>query len=236
MALTFTFGRVAIQFPEALARLVAYAREPGGGFDTYDLAGVQARNQRILTEVGPWTPLLSATLDGTPLPAGVLRSLLEVSSTFADLIREIPDIDMHLLSDEDHSRLAALCQFGVDGFRADRVTKVAHLYRPKAVPILDKAVVATYGHQPDLLSPATVARTVEQLTADINTHNVRLRRLHQRAAEFAPDLEHVSLVRVVGILIWTSYEDTVVRRVPYWSAGRPDLVASRLDGCCWFKV
>ena len=234
--MTFTFGRVAIQFPDALARLVSYAREVDGGFDTFDLAGVQARNQHILTEVGPWTPLLSTTFGGDPLDGHVTRSFIQVSATFADLIREIPDIDLHLLADVDHARLAALCQFGVEGFRADRVTAVAHLYRPKAVPVLDRSVVSTYGHHPDLLSPATVARTVEQLTADITTHHVRLRRLHQRAAEFAPDLEHVSLVRVVGILIWTTHQDTVVRQVPYWSAARPNPVPSRLDSCGWFKV
>jgi hypothetical protein len=143
------FGEAALSTEDAVRRAVDFAGSKGSGFITYDLAGLRERQDGRLQDVGPWTLLLANALNARVGLSGV-NALYERLDDFAEALMRIPaDKDIHELVQEEFEAVKQFCHFCVERARTATITKVGHLYRPRAIPILDREVASAYSYTGD---------------------------------------------------------------------------------------
>ena len=113
---------------------------PGGRFtSTYH------RSQQTTVRSAPGPLLLADALAGRVSVVDV-HSFIRNLDAFVDLLVEVPDVDLAAMDDDQLARVVDLCTFGFPGVWAPKVTKVAALYRPRAVPVLDGYMALAFGY------------------------------------------------------------------------------------------
>lgn len=142
-----------VPIDEAVSRILVYCTSRYSGWPLYDLAGISARSAGVLDEVTPWSLLFANALNGRVDLKQLADFARPQRRAFADLIGRVPaDRDLHLMNDEEIDDVVRVCQFGFGGAWAPKITKLAALYRPRAVPVLDGHVAMAFGFRRNDLS------------------------------------------------------------------------------------
>ena len=208
----------------ARRRVLAYCTEPRSGWGVYDLAGIQARRAGLLDQISTWSLLLANALNGQV----TLNNLADFTQGFqrdlAARIANVPaDVDLDgTISDEVLERVVNVCDFGFDGVWAPKITKLAALYRPGSVPVLDGHVAQAFGFSHDSFSIKAVQRSigrrdrirkvVHALATGVTEHTRQLDELRELVAPAVPEIRLVPYLRLLDIVIWTSQDDRLPRR------------------------
>ncbi|PID53801.1 MAG: hypothetical protein CSB46_06045 [Micrococcales bacterium] len=137
---------------------------------------------------------------------------------FVRLLRLVPaGVDLADTDAEQLEALIDLCMFGFPGVWGPKVTKMAALFRPRIVPILDGYVAAAFGYQRDAFSVGgtlrrdRIRRVVEELRDILSRYRADLAELRAQVAESIPEIELISDVRILDIVIWTTQDDSISR-------------------------
>lgn len=110
-----------------------------------------------------------------------------------------------------------VCRFGFKGVWAPKTTKMAALYRPASIPVLDGYVAMAYGFSRDGLSEGKeprrqrIGRIVDALAEALDLYGETLDDIRADAHELVPDLRLISNLRLLDMIIWTSQDDRLSR-------------------------
>lgn len=207
-----------VPFRDALQRVQAYCTEAGSGWGTYDLSAVAARLAGQFEIVSPWSLLAADALAGRVQVSDIAGFDLARRTEFAGRLAAVPRAtDLHRLDATGLAAVTSVCQFGYSGAWAPKITKVAALYRPQAVPVLDGYVALAFGFPREAFSQGREARwerirrVVGSLATTLSRHQKLLGKVRQEAADLAPDLALVPDLRLLDIVIWTSQDDRLSR-------------------------
>lgn len=187
--------RQRLNAPAAVDHLKRYfgGEYSGAWFETFAGGGDQPGVANRFTS----DDLVAVTMLGVKVKGWGAIQLLDTRATeFADLLAELPDpeVDLHTTGDAELEPLWALHD------ALDSVTSVQHVVRskllarkrPRLVPVRDQHVLQ------DLTGSATGDLTCElrDVLRDFELRE-RIERLRQEA-----DQPHLSLLRVVDIVVW----------------------------------
>ena len=112
--------------------------------------------------------------------------------------------------------MTRLCQYGWPGVWGPKITKVGALYRPDSVPVLDGYVALAFGFREGFSEGkqprwSRIERVVHALAEAVNANADLLNQLRADAHELVPDLNRISDLRLLDIIIWTSQDDRISR-------------------------
>ncbi len=110
-----------------------------------------------------------------------------------------------------------LCAFGYPGVWAAKTTKVAALYRPAAVPVLDGQIASALGFANDDFAVRAKSDSAQSRTDKIRNTITGLRRalqcnanalasIRDHAVAFNPSVAVVTDLRLLDIILWTSQD------------------------------
>lgn len=208
----------AVSFSDALHRLRTFVTHPHSGWSTYDLAAVHARESGAFDWVTPWSLLLADALAGQISIRNVSDFNFERRREFAKRVGAIPvAVDLADLDKDGVAAVVLAAQYGFPGVWAPKITKVASLYRPHAVPVLDGHVAAAFGHTRTRFSEGTEPRweairvTIETMAEWLRDNKETITGLREQATDAAPDMEILSDSRILDIVLWTSQDDRTER-------------------------
>lgn len=210
----FTDGIPPIPFEHAAKRVISFCCSPRSGWRSYDLAGAAARSAGQFDMVAPWSLLWADALAGQ-LSVGDLDGFsLERRTTFAERISAIPaGKDLALLDESERKAVHKLCTFGYPGVWAPKSTKVASLYRPHAVPVLDGYVAMAFGFNRTAFSEGKeprwirIERVIDALAGYLHEHRDQMIELREAARGPVEDIDVASDLRLLDIVIWCSQDD-----------------------------
>lgn len=215
-----------VAFEDALHRVRAYCTDVNSGWSTYDLCGIEARLDGYFEQVRPWSLLAADALAGQIQVRDVARFDARHRVEFANRLMAVPPrIDLDQLDATGRAAVTRLCQYGFSGVWAPKMTKVAALFRPQAVPVLDGYVSLAFGFSRQGFSEGReprwerIARVIDSLALSLGAHREFLGELRVSAIELAPDLPLIPDLRLLDIIIWTSQDDRMVRQgkpAGYW--------------------
>lgn len=215
-----------VSFADALHRVRAYCTEPGSGWSTYDLCSIDARLDGQFDTVSPWSLLWADALAGQVRVRDIAGFDLNHRIEFTNRLIAIPaSTDLHELDAPGRAAVTHLCQFGFSGVWGPKATKVAALFRPQAVPVLDGYVALAFGFARGGFSQGReprwqkIARVIDALTEVLATHQETFGYLRQQAQELVPELSLIPTLRLLDIIIWTSQDDRMQRPgkpADYW--------------------
>jgi hypothetical protein len=207
-----------VSVTDAVRRVLAYCTTPRSGWAVYDLAGVTARRAGQFDEVGPWSLLFANALNGRVEIKEVAAFDRSLRTEFASRLAAIPAcMDLHAMAEREVRAVVSACQFGFRGAGAPRMTKLGALYRPHAIPVLDGHIAEAFGFGREGFSNGTsrlgrIDRVVRAMAAWLATHRVQVSVLREQVAEVIPEVELVPDLRLVDIVLWTSWDDLMPRR------------------------
>ncbi|MEU8021104.1 DUF6308 family protein [Micromonospora haikouensis] len=225
---------------EAVSRVLAYCTFKSSGWAVYDLAGISARAAGLMNEITAWSLLFVNALNGRVDVKDVAEFDRTRRRAFADLIGRIPsDRELHSMSEGEVDDVIRVCRFGFNGAWAPKITKLAALYRPQAVPVLDGYVGMAFGYRRDDLSlrvnrfglsrEERIAAIVRAMAAYLRDHQPIVARLRAELAERVPELAAadpetgsrplISDLRLLDMIIWTAMDDRLAARTglpPKW--------------------
>jgi hypothetical protein len=227
----------------AASRILAYCTSPHSGWAVYDLAGLSARSAGLLNDVTAWSLLFTNALNGRVDIKQIADFDLTRRRDFADRIGRVPaDQDLHRMGDDEINAVIHACQFGFDGVWAPRITKLAALYRPRAVPVLDGYVGMAFGYQRDDLSVKVqrfglnrqerIASIVRAMAKYLRDHQATLAQLRAEVSATVPELRAarasgepplIADLRLLDMVVWTAMDDRLAINSglpPKW-LGRP---------------
>lgn len=212
-----------VSYEEALHRVQAYCTHPMSGWATYDLCGIEARRAKLFDTVTPWSLLWTGALAGQVRVGDISNFTIARRQQLARHIAAVPeDQDLNGLDDAGRAAVVSVCQFGFPGVWAPKSTKLAALYRPRAIPVLDGFVAMAFGFARAGFSEGTAARSrriervVTALAAALDQYADVLADLRRDALRLVPHLSLIPDLRLLDIIIWTSQDDrtTRVRKKP----------------------
>jgi hypothetical protein len=214
----FGEGRLhPIPVSDAIHRVQVFCTSPRSGFGPYDMAAVAAREAGHFHEVAPWSLLWADALAGRLSVDDLAAFTPDRRHQFAELIAAIdPDVQLGALTEEQRASVSALCCFGFPGAWAPKITKVAALYRPHAVPVLDGYMAMAFGYSRDAFSVAGARReriqgVVDALAKWLAGNAVVIKRIRYAVSDVVPAIHRISDVRLVDIIIWTAQDDRLTR-------------------------
>jgi hypothetical protein len=228
---------------DAASRIMAYCTSRHSGWAVYDLAGLGARSAGLFDEVSTWSLLFANALNGRIELKQIADFDLPRRLEFANRISRIPaDQDLHHLTHGQLNAVIHACQFGFDGVWAPRITKLAALYRPRAIPVLDGYVGMAFGYQRDDLSlkvqrfglnrQERIAAIVQAMAAYLRDHAGTLAQLRAEVSPAVPELAAaqpgnerplIADLRLLDMVLWTAMDDRLAVGAglpPKW-LGRP---------------
>ncbi|GAB3186897.1 hypothetical protein FHX75_111281 [Micromonospora palomenae] len=232
-----------VPIDDAANRILAYCTSQHSGWAVYDLAGIGARSAGLLDEVSTWSLLFANALNGRIELKQIADFDLMRRREFAHRISRIPaEQDLHHLPDDQLNAVIHACQFGFDGAWAPRITKLAALYRPRAIPVLDGYVGMAFGYQRDDLSlkvqrfglnrQERISAIVRAMAAYLRDHPGTLAQLRAEVAATVPELAAeqpgqqrplIADLRLLDMVVWTAMDDRLAINAglpPRW-LGRP---------------
>jgi len=128
------------------------------------------------------------------------------------------DIGLAELDEQGLDAISDVCRFGFPGAWSPTITKVAALYRPHAVPVLDGYVALAFGFARDGFSAydggtrrARIGRVVRALASQLQTSRGLLAGLRADIGPLVPEIALISDVRLLDIIIWTAQDDRLLR-------------------------
>ncbi|GAA0909316.1 DUF6308 family protein [Virgisporangium aurantiacum] len=221
---------------DAVNRVLVFCTAKGSGWSVYDLAGDYARSSGALNEVTAWSLLFANALNGRVEIKQIADFNRIWRRDLAERIGRVPaDRDLHCLTDDEIDAVISVCQFGFSGVWAPRTTKLAALYRPMAVPVLDGYVGMAFGYQQDDLSTKVqrfglsreerIAKIVRALVTYLRDYTAAMAHLRAQVSTTVPELAPseepgapplISDLRLLDIVLWTSIDDRRAER-----AGKP---------------
>lgn len=200
-----------IELDDAARRVVAYATDPTSDWVTRDVIGHAARRAGVFDVVSPWTMLLGDRLTGQVTEAQVSSFSLADRRKFAELLDVVPaEKDLADLNPEERESVAALCRFDFTGVWGPKSSKVPALYRPRAVPTLDATVALAFGLSRigfTEVDPDRIGAVVDAYARVLDAQREEMAALRSAVREKITDVDLVSDVRLLDIVLATSQED-----------------------------
>lgn len=199
-------------------RVHAYCSISEGGWVVYDLAAAALRKTGAFETVTPWSLNWGNLLNGNVTVKNVAHFTRDKREHFAQLIAEVPDdTDLADMDSDEVDAVARLCSFGYDGVWAAKTTKVAALYRPRAVPVLDGQIALALGFARNEFATRAasgakwkragkIGNTVRGLQRALQSNASALSAIRARLASVNPATEILSDVRLLDIILWTSQD------------------------------
>jgi hypothetical protein len=181
-----------VPYEDAVRRVKVFCTRADSGWITYDLAAHHARQAGQFATVGHWSMLYAEALAGQVTISDIANFTHERRIQFAELVRRVPpEVGLAELDGQALDAVSDLCRFGFPGVWAPKITKVAALYRPHAVPVLDGYVALAYGFSRDGFSAydggarrERIGRVVRALAAQLRAPGREL--LAELRADAAP--------------------------------------------------
>ncbi|MFI5916672.1 DUF6308 family protein [Dactylosporangium sp. NPDC051541] len=218
-------GNVLGPIPVAAAtrRLLAYCTTPGSGWSSYDLAAHHARRFGILDSVTSWSLLYANALNGQVTLDNIAAFDRSLRRDFAGRLAKVPPgRDLQRMASDETSAVVDVCCFGFRGVWGPKATKMAALYRPNSVPVLDGHVAEAFGYDRDAFSVGTVQRglsrrerietVVRALARGLVMHSAALTELRRAVSPTVPEVKDVSDLRLLDMVLWTAQDDRMARR------------------------
>jgi hypothetical protein len=232
-----------VPLEHAARRLRAYCTEPDSGWSTYDLAGLIARASGAFDQVSSWSLFYANALNGQVTLANVAAFDRALRRDFASRLAAVPhDIDLHEMNDAQIATVVHACAFGFSGVWGPKITKLGALYRPRAIPVLDGHVAEAFGFHREAFSAAVpkdpdgrrkrIDSVVRALASGVKSHQAVLRELRRCLAPALPELSEVPDLRLIDMVIWTSQDDRMPRRIkqgPRWVDREPKAHIAKED-------
>jgi Family of unknown function (DUF6308) len=203
-------GLAPVPVPHAIQRVVNFCCSPSG-FLSYDLAGHQARAAGRLQEVEPWTLLLANALNGRTTASDVCEFVNHMQE-FVHLLE--PVCDNLALADMDAAHLQTViefCMFHFDNVWAAKITKVGALFRPAAIPLLDREIAWAFGLDGSAFRARkeAIPEVVRALARNIRHERALLAHVRDQVAMWVPIAgEVLSELRLAELILWTSMDDS----------------------------
>lgn len=201
----------------AVKRVRAYCTNLASGWSAYDLAGIHARRQGHFEQVSAWDILLAGLMNARPTLKEVILFDVSQRERFAQRVAAVPaKLPLADMNDAQLRSVAELCAFGFRGAWGPTVTKVAALYRPDAVPILDGHLSVIFGfgsdgftrkgtrREPSRTERITIA--LDELRSALNDQRDWISALREAVIDL-PGTDSVSDIRLLDIVLWTSWDD-----------------------------
>jgi hypothetical protein len=219
----FGIGRLdPIPVGEAVQRVRAFVTSPRSGYGPYDLAAAAARRAGHFDVVGPWSLLWADALAGRVSVGDLALFTGDQRRKFAALVSAIGEGralgDMAVV---EIDAVVQLCCYGFSGWRAGawapKITKVAALYRPHSVPVLDGYLALAFGFEREGFSVGKglrrdrIDRVVRALAGWIKINGRILDAIRTAVGDVAPTLDDISDVRLLDIVLWTAQDDRMDR-------------------------
>lgn len=214
----FTAGIPPIPFEHAAKRVISFCCSPRSGWRSYDLAGAAARSAGQFDIVAPWSLLWADALAGR-LSVGDLDGFsLERRTEFAERISAIPaGKNLAVLDESERKAVHKLCTFGYPGVWAPKSTKVASLYRPQSVPVLDGYVAMAFGFNRAAFSEGKeprwnrIERVIDAMADYMDQNRDQMIELRETARGSVADIDVASDLRLLDIVVWCSQDDRLER-------------------------
>jgi hypothetical protein len=239
-------GLPALPYTDTVRRVTAYLGQTGSGWATYDLPSIHARRAGQFLTVGPWSLLLANALSGRVDQKNIAGFTLEHREDFARRIAAVPEnTPLANLSSRQLADVVHLASFGFKGVWGPKTTKLAALYRPDSVPVLDSQMAQAFGLKRNAFSAGkqwkihirdVVKKIAAWLQDPANTHI--LARLRAEVAQTAPDITLISDVRLLDIILWTAQDDRESHRSTKktsWLEMQP-APAPPLSSAAWVEI
>ncbi len=210
-----------VPYRDAVTRVTAYCASNSSGWATYDLPGIVARNSGFFETVTPWSILAANALSARIAQKQVAEFTYYRRKEFAHKLSCVPaDIRLGDLDRKQVSAVIDLASYGFKGAWAPTITKLAALYRPHAVPVLDSQVATAFGFQHNAFRIGRQRRArVEEAISLISEWHRRpenigfLESLRADVRNLIPEIDLISDVRLVDIVLWTTQDDIASRRI-----------------------
>jgi hypothetical protein len=187
------------------------------------MAGRAARHSGALASITPWSLFLANALNGQVTLGNVADFTLERRAEFAQRLSRVSiDIDLSHMENENVKRVIDVCSFGFPGVWGPKITKVAALYRPKSIPVLDGYLAMAFGFSDEGFSKAAPERgldrrerircSVQALRRALQDHGDALAYLRTALRQSGVETDDVADLRLIDMVIWTSQDDLQSRR------------------------
>ncbi|WP_141723179.1 DUF6308 family protein [Micromonospora matsumotoense] len=210
---------------DAARRVLAFCTEPRSGWVTYHLAARSTRASGLFDQVTTWSLLYANALAGRVDIEDVAGFSRERRRDFAARLAAVPeDTDLHTVDDDGIATVVNLCYFGYHGVWGPKTTKMAALYRPHAVPVLDGHVAEVFGFNREGFSNKArqhgldryerIDKVVRALAIWIRIHRAEIAALRDAVTPTVPELHNLPDLQLIDIVLWTSQDDKPTHRRP----------------------
>lgn len=205
-----------IDVGEAVSRVVVYCSTRLSGWAVYDVAAEALRPTGLFDAITPWSLNWANLLNGRATVTDVARFDVDHRKTLAGLLARIPlDTPLETLEGADLEAVVAVCAFGFSGVWAAKTTKMAALYRPAAVPVLDGHIATAFGFaQNDFAIRARrsarygrtdkIRFTVHSLRQNLRDNATQIQRVREELVTMNPTASFISDLRLLDIILWTT--------------------------------
>lgn len=211
-----------IPLDDATRRVLAYCTDAKSGWGVYDLAAVSARRSGLFDSVTIWTLLLANALNGQVTLENLADFTHERRADYASRVAAIDeDLDLAAMDIEDVDKVVNACVFGFPGVWGPKITKVGALYRPRSIPVLDGYVALAFGLSLEGFSARAsehgcdrrerIHRVVQALAQLLREQADLVSDLRGAVQPAVPEVELISNLRLIDIVIWTSQDDRMSR-------------------------
>jgi hypothetical protein len=214
-----------VPYEQAVTRVISFCTNPASGWLSYDLCGVAARNSGLFGSVTPWSLLWAGALAGRVEVGDVAGFTLERRTQFAEHLAAVPVGDLNNLDQAGRRAVTTVCRFGFPGVWAPKTTKMAALYRPASIPVLDGYVAMAYGFKREGFSDGwkprweRIERVVTAMAEGLNLYGETLAQLRTDTRELVPGLPLIPDLRLLDMIIWTAQDDRMSRpgkKLGFW--------------------
>lgn len=210
---------------DAAQRVLAFCTEPRSGWVTYHLAARSTRTSGLFDQVTTWSLLYANALAGRVDIEDVAGFSRERRRDFAARLATVPeDTDLHTMDDDGIATVVNLCCFGYHGVWGPKITKMAALYRPYAVPVLDGHVAEVFGFNREGFSNKArqhgldryerIDKVVRALAIWIRIHRAEMAALRDAVTPTVPEIHDLPDLQLIDIVLWTSQDDKPTYRRP----------------------
>lgn len=177
----------------------------------------------MFDSVTSWSLLYANALNGQVTLDNVAAFDRSLRRDFAGRLAKVPPgRDLQRMDSDETIAVVDVCCFGFRGVWGPKATKLAALYRPNSVPVLDGHVAEAFGYDRDAFSVGTVQRgltrrerietVVGALARGLATHAAELTELRRVVAPTVPEAKDVSDLRLLDMVLWTTQDDRMARR------------------------
>jgi len=210
---------------DAARRVLAFCTEPRSGWITYHLAARSTRASSLFDHVTTWSLLCANALAGRVDIEDVAGFSLDRRRDFAArVVAVLDDTDLHAMDDDEVAKVVDLCHFGYPGVWGPKTTKLAALYRPQAVPVLDGHVAEVFGFNRDGFSNKArqhgldrrerIDKVVRALAIWTRIHRAEIAALREAVTPTVPEIHDLPDLQLIDIVLWTSQDDKPAYRRP----------------------